>query len=1503
MNNSKWLSQSIDPRMFERDACGVGLVADLKNRSSRRIVSDALQMLDRMEHRGGLAADGQTSDGVGLSLAIPHDFFQTLLTNEGQPELASGKYAVANLMLDPACSFSVLKQTSDKIANSCGLSIRLWRQVPCLSAVLGRLARKLEPRHVQSVVSAIGSGVDGSELKRRLFTFRRRLEAKFNLEKSATIYFSSISTSHIVYKGLMRASHIGDYYCDLKDENFRSSFALLHQRFSTNTASKWQLAQPFRSICHNGEINTLRGNLSAAHSVSSSLDKNSRKRLLGEHGEIIDRSGSDSACLDQMIDFLSLTSRSMPEIVSSLIPPAWQNNDSLSERRRAFHEYQALDFEPWDGPAFVGFVDENYVGAALDRNGLRPASYMITKDDKLIVASEAGLLDTAPKNIQATGRLGPGEMIAFDYKNLSLKFDQELKDQLAKQKSYRAMLQQRLVPLKKEYSKLGTISLPLDQSLGAFAYTKEDCEHLLLPMSQTAKEPIGSMGHDLALAMLSEREPLLFDYFHQIFAQVTNPPIDAIREKLVTSLDVYLGARSDLFKQESMAARIKLSSPVIDRLTFAALLSQKKLSVSSIQASYNSQNQSLAHGLNAFIKAGIRAVKDGASILLIDDRLGNDLNERAIPSLLAVSSLHHQLLRLGLRRKCSLISTSGEPRTVHHFACLVGYGADAVYPYLALELIEDGRYLKTDRQTKAAGVKLWINAVDDGLRKIMSKMGVSCLQSYAGAQLFSVMGISKNLVDQHFCWTESYCGGLNLSDLDRLVERRHARFRSQPSLVSDGSYAWRKDGERRLHTPEMIAGIQQSSAIRNQEQFKVVCETIDQPKAAINLRQLLKFKKNRHTTIPVAESRHEIMLRFTTGAMSLGSISKEAHESIAIAMNRIGARSNSGEGGEDSARLISEANGDLKASAIRQIASGRFGVTIEYLSAARELQIKIAQGAKPGEGGQLPGHKVDQAIAKLRHSSPGVSLISPPPHHDIYSIEDLSQLIYDLKSANPQAMISVKLVSSPGVGTIAAGVAKAGADLILISGHEGGTGASPLSSLKHAGLPWEIGLKDAHDKLVMHGLRKRVILQVDGGIRTAKDVLLATALGAEQYGFGTGALIVLGCIMMRKCHLNTCPVGIATQDPRLRSLFKGQPDHLVNYFTMLAEEVRLGLQSLGLESLKQLVGRSDLLQASELAKRYPHVSLRLFLKSDQSNCNQFASDSQNHGLEKRFDQRVLLPQLLSALKNQQKVQMSALVKNTDRAIGTSLSGFIARSPLNNVIGDGHFQLSFSGFAGQSFMAFGAKGVTARLGGFANDYCAKGLSGAIVAIRPPLKHLNTSLLAGNTCLYGATSGALYIGGKVGQRFAVRNSGAEAVVEGVGDHGLEYMTGGSVVILGPVGRNLAAGMSGGQAFIYEPLAPSLKRSINFELVKFNQSISRDISDHLYRLLRNFLYFTGSSIAEEILGDWPRSKKHFVHLVPKSSEVLEDSKVKRSKVFTPHRHKSQKRLSQPTQENIHG
>ncbi|MEY4064569.1 MAG: glutamate synthase large subunit [Pseudomonadota bacterium] len=1484
---------SADPFGAPRDACGVGFVAHMRGLRSHQVVSDALHILKKMEHRGGCAADGLTTDGAGILLGLPHELYESSASRMGKTLPAQGHYSVAMTFLPNRTEeIEAWQSIFLKEAEREGLQVLFSRTVPVNSDVLGPIAKQTVPHIRQFFISMQSTDDSVASFSWKAFVLRKRLENIAREKYGPTqhdFHIASFSSESICYKALTLSENLEKFYPDLNHVSCKSAFAVVHRRFSTNTVPAWPLAQPFRFLAHNGEINTLKGNVAAFHSRVALSNGFHAAPDLNSLGPICTPGMSDSAMFDNALELLLHSGRPLTQILTMMVPEPWEKNPEMPEALRDYYNYQSNLMEPWDGPALLSFFHDGKVGAILDRNGLRPGRYWILRDGVVVCASEAGVLPRRPEEIEYKGRLSPGHMLIVDLKEGRIVPDSEIKSALASAHPYGVWLKNNRVDFEtafqvqkqKEIRKLDS-SPSLTTLQRSFGYTKEDLSVLLAPMAHNGKEPDGSMGNDTPLAVLSQKRPLLFNYFRQLFAQVTNPPIDCLREDRVTSLTTLLG-RERFFWSETAehCQSIQLQHPLLCRESLDFLLEAPFSSsrVQRISATFKVNEETLSQALQRMAQEADQAIARGIDILVLSDRAVGP-SDAPIPTLLATASLHHHLIRTGKRKLCSLVVESGEPREVHHFALLLGYGAAAICPYLALDSLTHGSRadgfhpeIHPDERRKH-----FFKAINDGILKIMAKMGISTLQSYRGAQLFEAVGLDEDLISTHFTWTACRVAGRSMFDFEQDVRERHqTAFKGRNAdphagLPASGTYRWLREGETHLHSPEMVVHLQNASSLNSREEFRKFCEAIDTNAQPVHLRSLFSLRSARKPVpLDEVEDVRSIVKRFSTGAMSFGSLSREAHETIAVAMNRIGAKSNSGEGGEDPARQTIDPKGDRRNSAIRQVASARFGVTMDYLVHADELQIKIAQGAKPGEGGQLPGHKVDVEIARVRHSTAGITLISPPPHHDIYSIEDLAQLIFDLRMANPRARISVKLVAENGVGTIAAGVAKANADVIVISGCEGGTGASPISSIQHAGLPWELGLAETHHALVKQNLRSRVVLQTDGQLRTPRDIIIATLLGAQEWGVATAALITLGCIMMRKCHLNTCPVGIATQDPELRAKFQGQPEHLINYIFLLAEGVREKMAELGFRRIEEMVGRSDLLKKAELPASSPFakIDLGFFMTGRQKkqSADWEQSDRRTRETDSSFDQRALLPLLPADLSIVAPTVFSLPVCNTDRSIGTRVSSLLTSRYGRKGLPADTLGFHFRGAAGQSFMAFATQGITATLEGECNDYCGKGLSGATVVLKHDREFIGKAeenVLCGNTSLYGATSGSLFAAGRAGERFAVRNSGAHAVVEGVGDHGCEYMTGGSVIVLGDAGFNFAAGMSGGIAYLYDPKGTNRGR-VNRQMVTIEGVVSREDLAFLESQLRSHKARTESRLAEKILAGWPATAEDFVAIRP--------------------------------------
>jgi glutamate synthase (NADPH) large chain len=1475
-----------DPR-FEHDSCGVGFVADLNNVKSHEIVRKGIDILLNLDHRGARGAEEETGDGAGILVQLPHAFFLRESSALGIALPEPGHYAVGQCFLpkDPG-AHAGLKAVFERALDELGLDVLAWREVPTDDSTLGATAISGEPAILQPIIGRPVTCRTQDEFERRLFVARKygTRMVRESVTGAERFYVCSMSSRTIVYKGMLTPGQVPAYFPDLSDESFQSALALVHSRFSTNVLPTWPLAHPFRTLAHNGEINTLRGNVNWMRSreaiIESSLfteDEISKMRPITQEGS------SDSGILDNVVEFLLMGGRSLPHVMMMLIPEAWEQDPEIAPERRAFYEYHGSIIEPWDGPASIAFTDGTLIGATLDRNGLRPSRYCLTDDNLLIMASEAGVLPVPPEKIVRKGRLQPGKMFVASLEEGRIIPDEEIKARVCSAAPYQEWLDGGKIALAELEPPRQILQPPTRRVLTrqkAFGYSLEDLRILMAPMAKDGQEPVGSMGNDTPLAVLSEKSRSLFDYFLQLFAQVTNPPIDSIREEMVMSLVSYVGGEGNLLAAGPEHARIiELPHPVLTNEDLERLrwVDRQHFQAKTLSTCFLARPGRMQRALDRLRREAEEYVLDGYEVLVLSDR-PVDSDHAAIPALLAVSTVHHHLIRKGLRSRCGLIVETGEAREVHHFACLLGFGASAVNPYLAFETIEDMRLrglLPADLD-EAEAREHYLKAVAKGLLKTMSKMGISTMSSYIGAQIFEAVGLSDAVVEEHFPGTVSRIGGIDVATIEHETLMRHQAayidIEDDTDLELGGQYQWRLRGERHLHDPESIQKLQHAVRTNDYELYREYARHIDDnPDAPVTLRNLLEFADLDPVPIEEVEPASSIVKRFATGAMSFGSISWEAHTTLAIAMNRLGARSNTGEGGEDPSRFASLPNGDSMRSAIKQVASGRFGVTSNYLVNADELQIKMAQGAKPGEGGQIPGHKVDERIARTRYSTPWVALISPPPHHDIYSIEDLAQLIYDLKNANPRARISVKLVAEVGVGTIAAGVAKARADVILISGSEGGTGASPLSSIMHAGLPWELGLAEAHQVLMRNDLRDRVVLQTDGMLRTGRDVAVATLLGAEEWGVATGALIAMGCIMMRKCHLNTCPVGVATQDEELRRLFTGDPDHVVNYFRFIAEDLREHMARLGFRSVEEMVGRPDKLaprrDVRHFKARQLDLSRLLQPMAASDRCGTFCCVPQDHGLARALDNE-LVRLAAPALERGERVEASFEIRNVHRTVGTILGQEITRRTGEAGLPEDTIRLRAKGSAGQSFMAFAPRGLTIELEGEANDYFCKGLSGGTAVLYPPRGSTfdpNENVICGNVSFYGATSGKAFILGPAGERFCVRNSGAEVVVEGVGDHGCEYMTGGRAVILGPVGRNFAAGMSGGIAYLWDQEQRSRPR-VNLDMVDLEDLVDpQEIAD-LRTLIEEHARATGSARARRILDTWEAQVPVFVKVMPR-------------------------------------
>ncbi len=1487
---------------FEKDSCGVGFIANIKGRKSHQIVSNGLTMLERMSHRGACGCEPNTGDGAGILIQIPHEFFFTecLKQNFTLPEI--GHYGVgliffpADAKLREECR-TVLNRQIKRMK----MTLLGYRVVPTINKDLGESALKAEPIMEQVFIKRPDTIDNPDEFERKLFVLRmfstRLIKESVNGVNNQ-FYFSSLSYKTIAYKGMLTSHQLRWYFPDLEHEEVVSAFAVIHSRFSTNTFPSWRLAQPFRYIAHNGEINTVQGNINWLKSKEAFFESPYFTREeLNMVLPICNPLQSDSSNLDNVIELLVHAGRSLPHVMMMLIPEAWDGNENMSREKKDFYEYHANLMEPWDGPASITFTDGKIIGATLDRNGLRPSRFIVTSDDQVIMASEVGVLDIDQSKVISKGRLQPGKMFIVDMEAGKIVSDDDLKKKICTQKPYGEWLRANKVKLS-DLPEPGGSFHKYDPNTFikrqvSFGYTTEDIRVIIAQMCETGKEALGSMGNDTPLAVLSKQAQHLSSYFKQLFAQVTNPPIDSIRERLIMSLASHVGGSLNLLEESpEHCITLELPTPILtnSELERIRYIDHRHLQTKTIYTYFKADGQpgSLEKGLNRVCQYVTDAVEDGFTIIILSDR-SFDSGHAQIPSLLAVSAVHHHLIRNGIRGKVGLLVEAGDVWETHHFATLLGYGASGVNPYLVYQTIHDmkKRNLFTAELTEERAAYNYKKAAAGELLKIMSKMGISTLQSYHGAQIFEALGISKDVVDLYFTGTVSRIGGLTLDDIATESLAKHSlafpkTANAIPHLEVGGVYQWKQRGEAHLFNPQTIHLLQESTKKNDYQLFKKYSGLInEQSNKAITLRSLLEFKKGTPIPIDEVESKESIFKRFATGAMSFGSISYEAHKTLAVAMNRIGGKSNCGEGGEDEMRFTRLPNGDWENSAIKQVASGRFGVTSYYLTNAKELQIKMAQGAKPGEGGQLPGHKVDEWIGKVRHSTPGVGLISPPPHHDIYSIEDLAQLIFDLKNANRDARISVKLVSEAGVGTIASGVAKAHADVILISGHDGGTGASPLSSIRHAGLPWELGLAETHQTLVRNKLRGRVVVQTDGQIRTGRDLAIAALLGAEEWGVATAALVTAGCIMMRKCHLNTCPVGVATQNKELRALFTGQPEYVVNLFTFLAEELREIMAELGFRTVNEMVGQSDFLELKEVEDHWKYKSLDLspilFKEPMSLDTPLYKQEEQDHEIESVLD-RTLIKQAEKALQSGKAVQGEFKIANQDRAVGAMLSNEISKIYKGEGLPADTIHYKFNGTAGQSFGAFATKGLTFELEGDANDYFGKGLSGGRLILYPDKSttyNPSKNIIVGNVAFFGGTSGDAFIRGMAGERFAVRNSGVTVVVEGVGDHGCEYMTGGKVIILGETGRNFAAGMSGGIAYVWD-VNKTFVRNCNMEMVLLD-TIDEEEQRMLKQLIKNHKELTNSDVASHILSYWATAFKQFIKVMPVDYKAVLEKKKK--------------------------
>ena len=1488
-----------DPQ-FEHDSCGVGFVCDIKGRRSNENIRQGLEVLRRLAHRGATGADPKTGDGAGILIQIPHEFLLRVCHKDKINLPSCGEYGTGLVFLptdkeDRAfCKDVFLKIIEEEKQVLLG-----WRKVPVDNSHIGKTAQETEPEIEQIFIQKSKSVKTQLDFERKLYLIRKQVENKIRASKikqKSFFYITNISSRTLSYKGLLMPDQVESFFLDLRDNSLRSALCLVHSRYSTNTFPTWDLAQPFRFLAHNGEINTLRGNINWMQARQSLLASELFGKDIEKLKPVIIPGGSDSAAIDNVFELLTLSGRSLQHAMMMLIPAAWEQNNLMDERLRNFYKYHACFMEPWDGPAAIAFTDGTRIGAVLDRNGLRPARYLITKQEQVVMASEVGVLDIKPSDIAVSGRLEPGKMFFIDTEAGRIIHDEEIQKTVSSEKPYSLWLKDNLLSLDKVSAAKSSKKEKTDilTSLKSFGYTREDLKFIIKPMAEEGKEPVGSMGNDAPHAILSVKPQLLYNYFKQLFAQVTNPAIDPIREELVMSLESFVGSQKNILTETpEHAHKLLVKHPILSNEELDKIRSIKengfKTKVISVLFKANNEKDFI-NTLDKICEEVTSAISKGYTFIILSDK-GVNKSKAALPILLAVGAVHHHLVKKALRTQIGIILETGEPREVHHFALLFGYGADCINPYLAYEsveyLIKEG-VLNLDVKT---GLKNYHKAVYAGILKILSKMGISTLQSYRGAQIFEALGLAQDVINKCFCGTVSRIGGIGLKGVTKETLARHheaysGRVSASSFLGAGGVYQWKRDGEFHLWNPETISGLQDAARNNDYIKYKGFAGLInDQSGNPTTLRSLLKFKTQKPVPIEEVEPVESIFKRFATGAMSFGSISRGAHETLAIAMNRIGGKSNTGEGGEDPARFTPLPNGDSRRSAIKQVASGRFGVTANYLVNADEIQIKIAQGAKPGEGGQLPGHKVSVTIAKTRYTTPGVTLISPPPHHDIYSIEDLAQLIFDLKNANPRARISVKLVSEVGVGTIAAGVAKGHADMILISGGDGGTGASPLSSIKHAGLPWELGISETHQTLVLNDLRSRVRLQTDGQMRTGRDVAIAAILGAEEYGFCTAALIISGCVMLRHCHLNTCSVGVATQDETLEKRFSGKPEFIINYFHFVAEELREIMSSLGIRKLDDLIGRTELLEANndiipEKAKGIDYSRI-LYKPEVPKNVGTHCVIAQDHGIDKIIDLE-LIKLSQNALTKRGPVKIEMPIRNNNRTTGAMLSGEICRCFGEEGLNDDTVHCKFNGVAGQSFGAFLAKGITFELEGMSNDYIGKGISGGRIIVYPDKKaafKANENIIIGNTTFYGAISGEAFIRGMAGERFCIRNSGLFAVVEGVGDHACEYMTGGRVIVLGKTGRNFAAGMSGGIAYVWDANG-DFKDKCNLSMVQL-EKVGVDDEVVLSDLIRRHHLYTKSNIAKKVLDNFHMELKKFVKVMPLEYKRILEQKALEKKL----------------------
>ena len=1511
-----------DPR-FEHDACGVGFVVNIKGQRSHQLVRQAFEVVINLLHRGACGCEANTGDGAGMLIQMPDKFLRKVTAPLGITLPPPKEYGVGTVFLPRnAGQREEIQAVFERIVAEEGHRVLGWRDLPTDDRLIGNTARSCEPEFKQVFVgqkgreSTAGHGPDvpadapdaHARFERKLYVIRKRVEHavdRLPLSEKRFFYVPSLSSNTLIYKGMLIADQMETMFPDLADPDVESALALVHQRFSTNTFPSWPLAHPYRYIAHNGEINTLRGNINWIYAREALCQSDLLGDDLAKILPVIREGGSDTAIFDNVLEFLVITGRSLPHAILMMIPEPWSGHESMSAERKAFYEYHSCLMEPWDGPASIAFTDGTMIGAVLDRNGLRPSRYYVTKDDLVIMASEVGVLDIPPENILLKERLHPGRIFLVDTAQGRIVDDEEIKQSLASEHPYGEWLKQHLIKLTDLPP--APYHAPPDhetvlQRQKAFGYTEEDLRLLIGPSALNGQEPVGSMGTDTALAVLSDRPRLLYDYFKQLFAQVTNPPLDAIREELVTSMGSTIGSEGNLLKPEPESChQIKITYPILDNDELAKFRHIEDPAFRAVTLSMlyspSEGGKGLERAMDQLCRQASEAVADGCVILILSDR-GVDRTHAPIPSLLATAGVHHHLVREGTRTKCGLLVESGEAREVHQMALLIGYGAGAINPYLAFETLDDmiqqGQLTDIDHRT---AVKNYIQAMTKGVLKVMSKMGISTLQSYRGAQIFEAIGLSKAFVDRHFTWTASRIGGIGIETIAAEVRRRHERafperLVDDPELDPGGEYQWRRDGEYHLFNPDTVFKLQHATRSGQYKVYKEYTTLVDdQSRRRATLRGLFDLKLAEQS-IPIeeVEPAENIVRRFATGAMSYGSISQEVHETLAIAMNRLGAKSNTGEGGEDPARYTPDPNGDQRRSAIKQVASGRFGVTSEYLVNANDLQIKMAQGAKPGEGGQLPGFKVYPWIAKVRYATPGVGLISPPPHHDIYSIEDLAQLIHDLKNSNPQARIHVKLVAEVGVGTVAAGVSKAHSDVVLISGHDGGTGASPLTSIKHAGVPWELGLAETQQVLVMNDLRDRIVVQVDGQMKTGRDVVMAALLGAEEYGFSTAPLVVSGCIMMRVCHLDTCPVGIATQNPELRKNFSGKPEFVENFFRFLAQEVRELMAQMGFRTIGEMIGRVDRIDAKPAVDHWKakgvDLSQILYQPVVPDSIERRCVRAQNHGLDRALD-NMLIAMCADAIEHRTPVEVNLPIRNVNRTVGTMLGCTITRRYGSDGLSEDTIRINFTGSAGQSYGAFLPRGVTMTLEGDSNDYWGKGLSGGKLIVYPSRQATfvaEENIIIGNVALYGATAGEAYVRGVAGERFAVRNSGVYAVVESVGDHGCEYMTGGRVVVLGRTGRNFAAGMSGGIAYVLD-LDGDFEWRCNHGMVDLEPLVETEDIEIAHELISRHWQLTHSERAASVLNDWPAMQARFVKVMPRDyKRVLEAEARARTEAREP-------------------